>query len=334
MLVSALNERLEQMDVGHARKVFVDGFLRNRDGYRMEIPLVPLGDLYGKRLESWLADRGVDRPMLTTGVRAVEAGPTEEFRRRRRRFRSGEPVVNADFVVLAVPFDRVRFARSSPTPSPVASPSLRRGRCRSHGLADHRRAPLVRPPGLSVRPRRHDRADDPVGVQPHRDPGPWPGDAGGRARYLQIVISASYDLVSMDKTAIRDALLAELGAIWPAAREANLLRWWVVTEHGATFAVRPGIDALRPVQRTPVEGLFLAGDWTATGWPATMEGAVRSGYLAAERILEDLGRPAMLLAARPRRGPSVAAQLLGSPPLARSPGRPFHVFPGRSPSLR
>ena len=80
-------------------------------------------------------------------------------------------------------------------------------------------------------------------------------------------------------------MLAELAEIWPEAREATLLRWWVVTEHGATFAVRPGVDALRPPQRTPVEGLFLAGDWTATGWPATMEGAVRSGYLAAEGVL-------------------------------------------------
>src|SRR5262249_5656273 len=87
----------------------------------------------------------------------------------------------------------------------------------------------------------------------------------------------------------------ELGEIWPAARDARLLRWWIVTEHGATFAVRPGIDVLRPAQRTPVEGLFLAGDWTATGWPATMEGAVRSGYLAAEAILQDLGRPERIL---------------------------------------
>src|SRR5207237_460966 len=59
VLVSALNERLEQMDVGHARKVFIDGFLRNRDGYRMEIPLVPLGELYGSRLEAWLGERDV-----------------------------------------------------------------------------------------------------------------------------------------------------------------------------------------------------------------------------------------------------------------------------------
>ena len=69
VLVSALNERLEQMDVGHARKVFLDGFLRNRTGFQPEIPLVPLGELYGTRLESWLRDHDV-AVRLTTGVSA------------------------------------------------------------------------------------------------------------------------------------------------------------------------------------------------------------------------------------------------------------------------
>ncbi len=59
VLVSALNERLDQMDVGHARKVFLDGFLRNRTGFQIELPLVPLGELYGTRLERWLGDHEV-----------------------------------------------------------------------------------------------------------------------------------------------------------------------------------------------------------------------------------------------------------------------------------
>ena len=71
VLVSALNERLEQMDVGHARKVFLDGFLRNRTGFRPEIPLVPLGELYGTRLIRWLRDHDVE-VRLTTGVSAVD----------------------------------------------------------------------------------------------------------------------------------------------------------------------------------------------------------------------------------------------------------------------
>jgi predicted NAD/FAD-binding protein len=68
VLVSALNERLDQMDIGHARKVFLDGMMRTREGYRLEIPVVPLGELYGTRLESWLAASGV-RLRMNTGVR-------------------------------------------------------------------------------------------------------------------------------------------------------------------------------------------------------------------------------------------------------------------------
>ena len=103
VLVSALNERIEQMDVGHARKVFLDGFLRNREGFQLEIPLVPLGELYGTRLESWLHDHGVT-VRLTTGVRTIEHDQDGSVCG--VSLRSGESIT-ADFVVLAVPFDRV-----------------------------------------------------------------------------------------------------------------------------------------------------------------------------------------------------------------------------------
>jgi uncharacterized protein with NAD-binding domain and iron-sulfur cluster len=69
----------------------------------------------------------------------------------------------------------------------------------------------------------------------------------------------------------------------------------VVTEHHATFSAVPGVDRWRPVQASPLDNLFVAGDWTATGWPATMEGAVRSGYLAAEALLCRLGEAARLV---------------------------------------
>jgi uncharacterized protein with NAD-binding domain and iron-sulfur cluster len=83
----------------------------------------------------------------------------------------------------------------------------------------------------------------------------------------------------------------ELARLIPAAREAELLRSVVIRENAATFSPEPGCDRWRPAQRTPIRNLLLAGDWTQTGWPATMEGAVRSGYLAAEAILALEGRP-------------------------------------------
>ena len=287
VLVSALNEQVDQMDVGHARKVFFDGFLRNRDGYRLDIPLVPLGELYGSRLEKWLAEHEVSVRM-TTGVRQITTdldGVISGL-----VLRSGEEIP-ADFVVASVPFDRVGALLGAEVLDKL--PALGK-------LNEMAASPIT---GV------HLWFDRPVCPFDHvvtvgrtvqwvfnhtAIQGRHPGDSAN-GQYLQLVISASYSLLAHDKAAIRNMVLAELAEIWPAAREAELLRWWVVTEHGATFAVRPGIDAIRPVQRTPIEGFFLAGDWTSTGWPATMEGAVRSGYLAAEGILLDLGRPEPLI---------------------------------------
>ena len=87
----------------------------------------------------------------------------------------------------------------------------------------------------------------------------------------------------------------ELARLFPAAVPAAVRRARVVTEHAATFSAVPGVDRWRPVQSSPVPNLFVAGDWTATGWPATMESAVRSGYLAAEALLARLGRPEPLV---------------------------------------
>jgi squalene-associated FAD-dependent desaturase len=304
VLVSALNERLEQMDVGHARKVFLDGFLRNRTGFQPELPLVPLGELYGTRLEGWLRAHDV-AVRLRTGARAIETD--EDGAICGVLLRSGESLA-ADFVVLAVPFDRVRSL----------IPETLRDRLPALGrqVDALRAAPITgvhlwldRPvcpfrhvvmPGRLIQWVFNHTAIQGRSGQPAVTAGPTapaaepqPAPAGGQ--YLQLVISASYDLLALDKVAIRDAVLSELAEIWPAARSANVLRWRVVTEHGATFAVRPGIEGHRPPQCTPIDGLFLAGDWTDTGWPATMEGAVRSGYLAAQEIFTALDRPTRLI---------------------------------------
>ena len=81
----------------------------------------------------------------------------------------------------------------------------------------------------------------------------------------------------------------ELREFFPKAREANLVKATVIKEVNATFSPTPGIDRYRPTQKTPWPHVFLAGDWTATGWPATMEGAVRSGYLAAQALTDKTG---------------------------------------------
>jgi squalene-associated FAD-dependent desaturase len=304
VLVSALNERLEQMDVGHARKVFLDGFLRNRTGFQPEIPLVPLGELYGTRLASWLGDHDVTVRM-TTGVSGIEVD--DDCAVSGVVLRTGE-MIRADFVVLAVPFDRVlslipgqireRWPALDAVEALHAAPitGIHLWFDRTVCPFDH----VVTPGRLIQWIFNHTAIQGRTGMPGpvgSRQTAPAADDqpATEQGQYLQLVVSASYDLLALDKVAIRDAALADLAKIWPVAREAQLLRWWVVTEHGATFAVRPCVDGLRPPQRTPIDGLFLAGDWTNTGWPATMEGAVRSGYLAAQGILAVLDRPTRLL---------------------------------------
>jgi zeta-carotene desaturase len=128
-----------------------------------------------------------------------------------------------------------------------------------------------------------------------RGPGLPEESAFSSGQYLQLVISASYDLLKKSREEIIDLCLKEIRQALPAAREAQLVKATVIKEASATFSPEPGVDRFRPAQTTNTPGLFLAGDWTATGWPATMEGAVRSGYLAAEAVLRSVGSPAQFL---------------------------------------
>ena len=125
--------------------------------------------------------------------------------------------------------------------------------------------------------------------------GPGEETAGATGHYYQVVISASRELAGRDRQEIIAEVCGDLAAIWPVALSARLLRARVVTQQDAVFSARPGLDQLRPAQKTAIRGLLVAGDWTATDWPATMEGAVRSGYLAAESVLRSIGRSGQFL---------------------------------------
>jgi uncharacterized protein with NAD-binding domain and iron-sulfur cluster len=109
--------------------------------------------------------------------------------------------------------------------------------------------------------------------------------------YIELVVSSSKTLIEKSRAEIVELALAEVREFFPAARAANLVKSTVIKEVNATYSPRPGIDAYRPTPITAWPRVFLAGDWTASGWPATMEGAVRSGYLAAEALAHAVGRP-------------------------------------------
>ena len=114
-------------------------------------------------------------------------------------------------------------------------------------------------------------------------------NAESSGSYIELVVSASKSLIDKSRSEIVDLALKEVREFFPAARAANLVKSTVIKEVHATYSPRPGIDAYRPQQSTAWPRVFLAGDWTATGWPATMEGAVRSGYLAAEALTRAAG---------------------------------------------
>jgi predicted NAD/FAD-dependent oxidoreductase len=111
--------------------------------------------------------------------------------------------------------------------------------------------------------------------------------------YYQVVISASRTARSLAKEELIAIVLGELRQMFPGAKEARLLRSRIVTDPRSVFSIRPEVDAARPESRTALPWLHLAGDWIATGWPATMEGAVISGRMAAQSVLSREGFPAI-----------------------------------------
>ncbi len=109
---------------------------------------------------------------------------------------------------------------------------------------------------------------------------------GAQDHCVALVLSGAHEHVSQSKEELLAIALDELRAVLPAVRNAKLLHSLVIKERFATFSPSPEAERLRPQARTPIQGLFLAGDWTATGLPATIEGAVQSGYTAAKEVLK------------------------------------------------
>ncbi len=282
VLVSALSESLDRISVAAARKVFVDGFLRHRDGWAVDIPSESLDELFGQRVPEWIEAHGgfVRRQANVERIEIVHDTVTGV------QLKSGERL-SADHVILAVPWHRVAAIMPHPWSSAEVITKL------SH---------LESAPISSV----HLWLDRPLMTLPHAvfvsglvqwvfNRSATEAKKGG-PYYYQVVISASRHVLEQPSETIRDQVLAELARVWPATRESQLLHWRLVTEHRAVFSVTPGAEAWRPPQQSPIPNLQVAGDWTQTGWPATMEGAVRSGFLAAENVLAHLGRPATLIA--------------------------------------
>jgi squalene-associated FAD-dependent desaturase len=266
VLTSALNEDLEIVSAWHGLRVFWKGYAASWRAYRIGLPTVSLTELYSH-----------DLPNVTVRPRAsVKAIETANGSVSLVRLANGEER-RAPAYVLAAPFEVLGELR------PELKVELKHSPITGIHLWFDR--PIMERPFTALLGRtiqfafrRHASDEDGEG-------------------YVQCVVSASRSLVPMSKGEIVETAVRELGEFFPAAREALLLKSAVVKELRATYSAAAGAEGVRPTNQSPWDNCWLAGDWTQSGWPATMEGAVRSGYMAAELVAAKLGHPQKFLVA-------------------------------------
>ena len=298
VLVSALDEELDQTDARFGIDVFWKAFLCNSRGYRMGVPVVPLAELYDG-CRAFIEKKGGE-VVLRSPVRGIKI---ENNSVAAVRF-DNDREESADAYVFAVPHDT--FAELLPPEIAQADAAFRNlDKIKDSPITgvhfwfdrEVTNEPFITLLDTTVQWVFNKTAlFGPPASSTNGDAANSKSSATATAKqYLQLVISASYDLLQKPRQEIIDLCLAEVRRALPAAREANLVKATVIKEAAATFSPQPGVDRWRPKHQTSVEKLFLAGDWTSTGWPATMEGAVRSGYLAAEAVTRVAGEPKQFL---------------------------------------
>jgi len=272
VLVSALNEDLDRMAAMYAAQVFRESFLKSRAAGRMGVPRVPLSELYGAAGD-YLTSRG-GKVLNRFPVERMEAAADKVV------ITGNNQRLDFDYAVPAVPFD----ALLKMLPSDQSAQPLR------DQLARFETSPIT---GIhlwfdrQITPLPHavllDRTIQWMfhkSMLQNRQPR---GDTGS---YVELVVSSSKSLVETGRQDIIDLALRELAEFFPEARQAKLIKATVIKEINATYSALPQSDSYRPRTATVWPRIFLAGDWTFTGWPATMEGAVRSGYAAAEAVFD------------------------------------------------
>ena len=266
----SLNLPAREASLALAAKVFRTGLLERADAADVGVPAVPLSELHAHPAERLLRSLGA-RVITGARVRAIRmaegavAGVTLD---------DGVDMP-AEAVVLAVPWDRV-------------DPLLPAGVGRHGGFAALGASPIV-----NVHVVYDRRVMDLPFAAAVDSPVQWVFDrtrpAGLAAgQYLAISLSGADGVVDRPVEWFRATFEPALAELFPAARSARIERFLVTRERSATFRQTPGSRALRPGQATALPGLYLAGAWTDTGWPATMEGAVRSGTAAAAGALRSV----------------------------------------------
>jgi len=267
VIVGALNDVFERCSTKYAGKVFHESFLRSAEAGRLGIPAAPLSDFF-QPIVGLARELNVDmRP--NSSVEAITPMPDGSWT---ITTRAGQ--ISATNLILATGFRQTQdllrplgpaiyFEYDKFHAAPITTIHLwydREVTDLDHAVLLDTRIQWM---FAKSRIRR------------------WPTEQGS---YLELVISASWPEIEMSREDILASALREVELFFPRVREATLLKTSVLKEARATFSVTPGLDQYRPQQRTALPGLYLAGDWTATEWPSTMEGAIRSGRLAAGEV--------------------------------------------------
>ena len=280
-----LNDDVNDVSADLALMVFQEGFLKSTSGANVGWAKVGLSTLLGDAARRYIEDRGGEvRMQAAVDALEVDGGGV-------CRVLSDGAELTADVTVLALPAkealqalpagvsDDPFFARAKRVrTSPIVNLHLWYDRpVWGRDFAAFLNTPLQ---WAFNKTRLHEMDDE--------------------GEYIDISLSGARGIVDLPGEQLVSLFRKEVEALMPAARGAELVRSLVVKQRDATFAAAPGVAALRPSQRTPVGGLYRAGDWTDTGWPATMESAVRSGIVAAREALSSL--------AGERRGEEVMAR--------------------------
>jgi zeta-carotene desaturase len=305
ILVSALSEDLDLISISSAAQVVRES-LKSPSARHMGVPAMPLTDIYNRGGDYIRARGGEIRfrhsleNFCATGSQVtIQISGKDGNQSKEESF---------DHLILALPFNTVaRVLPQTPEAGPLREQLTHFESCPITGihlwfdrqitgldhavLLDrtvqwmfHKSRLLIPRSGNGQEKGQEGNGFTRATAAPPDNVAPAP-----EGSYVELVVSASKTLIDKSRSEIVDLALKEVREFFPAAREAKLVKSAVIKEVHATYSARPGLDAHRPRQITPWPHVFLAGDWTATGWPATMEGAVRSGYLAAEALLHSAG---------------------------------------------
>ena len=277
--VSALNIAGDDASLALAATVVKTGLLGQNDAADIGVAALPLGELHGDAAATLLAKLGA-QVLMTTKVSAIEPGDGGFTV---RLAQGGE--IAADAVVLAVPHEK---AASLIPPGTLPDGTVA-------GWAGLGASPIVNVHVIYDRPVMDlpfaAAIDSPVQwvFDRTRISGISAADHGAPGQqYLAISLSAADEYVDTAAARLREQFVPALAELFPAARDARVTEFFVTRERRATFRQAPGSGALRPKAATRRPGLVLAGAWTDTGWPDTMEGAVRSGLAAAIELKASL----------------------------------------------